>query len=189
MALNRNLREHAITITIALMPAFYLAINPSFGQNQAGDIDTWFYFGLAKSFWHQLGPDFNNDYYETRLPYIIPAAIIFSIPSERLASLILSYLIYCTCGFSFFYVLSRHVSKPTALLATLLLASDIFFMRTVGWQYVDSGVLAYGSLTFAALTAASATSHRYNFVCLSGFCYASMVITHLGSAPLGLAVV
>ena len=55
MALNRKLREHANTITIALMPALYLAINPSFGQNQAGDIDTWFYFGLAKSFWHQLG--------------------------------------------------------------------------------------------------------------------------------------
>ncbi len=189
MALNRIPREHASTITIALVPALYLAINPSFGQNQAGDIDTWFYFGLAKSFWHQWGPDFNNDYYETRLPYIIPAAIIFSVPSERIASLILSYLIYCTCAFSFLYVLSRHVSKPTALLATLLLASDIFFMRTVGWQYVDSGVLAYGSLTFAALTAASATSHRYIFVCLSGFCYASMVITHLGSAPLGLAVV
>ena len=186
--MKRILLENISGITIALIPLLYLAINRSFGQNQAGDIDTWFYFGVAKSFWYHLGHDFHNDYYETRLPYIIPAAIIFAIPSERLASLILSYLVYCTCAFSLFYVLCRHISKPTALLATMLLASDLFFMRTVGWQYVDGGVLAYGSLAFAALTAAVTSRHRYAFVALSGFFYTSMVIVHLGSAPLGLAL-
>ena len=69
----------------------------------------------------------------------------------------------------------------------MLLASDIFFMRTVGWQYVDGAVLAYGSLTFAALTAAATSRHKYAIVALSGFFYTSMVIVHLGSAPLGLA--
>lgn len=186
--LKRILLDHADTVVIALIPLLYLVINPSFGRNQPGDIDTWFYFGLAKQFWHQQGPDFYNDYYETRLPYIIPAAIIFTMPNDRIAALALSYLVYCACVFSLFYVLQRHVSKPTALLATVLMASDIFFMRTVGWQYVDSGVLAYGSLTFAALTAASSSRHRYAFVALSGFLYVSMVILHLGSAPLGLAL-
>ena len=181
--------EHISGITIALIPLIYLAINPSFGQNQAGDIDTWFYYGLAKSFWYHWGHDFHNDYYETRLPYIIPAAIIFSALSDRIASFILSYLVYCTCAFSLFYVLCRQVSKPTALLATMLLASDLFFMRTVGWQYIDGGVLAYGSLTFAALTAAAISRHRYAFVALSGFFFTSMLIVHLGSAPLGLAFV
>jgi hypothetical protein len=175
-------------VAIALIPLIYLAINPSLGQNQAGDIDTWFYFGLAKSFWHRLGHDFYNDYYETRLPYIIPAALIFAIPGERIASLILSYLVYCTCAFSLFYVLCKHISTPTALLATMLMASDFFFMRAVGWQYVDGGVLAYGSLTFAALTAAAASRHRYALTALSGFFYASMVIVHIGSAPLGIAL-
>ena len=178
--------EHVSGVTIALIPLIYLAINPSFGQNQAGDIDTWFYYGLAKSFWYHWGHDFRNDYYETRLPYIIPAAIIFAALSDRIASFILSYLVYGTCAFSLFYVLCRHVSKPTALLATMLLVSDLFFMRTVGWQYVDGGVLAYGSLTFAALTAAATSRHRYAFVALSGFLYTSMLIVHLGSAPLGL---
>jgi hypothetical protein len=42
-------------------------------------------------------------------------------------------------------------------------------------------------LTFAALTAAATSRHRYSFVALSGFLYSSMVIVHLGSAPLGLA--
>ena len=187
--MRRILREHASSITIAAIPLLYLAINPSFGQNQATDIDTWFYFGLAKSFWHHLGHDFHNDYYETRLPYIIPAALIFAIPNERIASLILSYLVYCTCAFSMFYVIGKHTSKTTALLATMLMASDFFFMRAVGWQYVDGGVLAYGSLTFAALTAAAASRHKYAFTALSGFFYASMVIVHIGSAPLGIALV
>ena len=187
--MRRILPEHISSIAIALIPLLYFAINPCFGQNQAGDIDTWFYFGLAKSFWHHLGHDFHNDYYETRLPYIIPAALIFAIPSERIASLIFSYLVYCTCAFSLFYVLCKHVAKPTALLATMLMASDFFFMRAVGWQYVDGGVLAYGSLTFAALTAAAASRHRYALTALSGFFYASMVIVHIGSAPLGIALI
>ena len=175
-------------IALALFPLLYVVINPSFGQNQGGDIDTWFYFGLAKYFWHQWGPDFHNDYYETRLPYIIPAAVVFAIPNDRIGYLISSYLIYCSCSFSLFYVLSRQVSKPTALLATIFMATDIFFMRTVGWQYVDGGVLAYGSLAFAALTAAATSRYKQAFVALSGFFYTSMLITHLGSAPLGLAL-
>lgn len=187
--MRRILLEHISSITIALIPLMYLAIDPSFGQNQAGDIDTWFYLGLAKSLWYHWGNDFHNDYYETRLPYIIPAAIIFAIPSIRIASLILSYLVYCTCAFSLFYVLCRHVSKPTALLATMLLASDVFFMRMAGWQYVDGGVLAYASLTFATLTAAVSSGHRYAFVALSGFFSTSMVIVHIGSAPLLLALI
>src|SRR5579863_7470666 len=178
----------AMIAILAIIPLLYIVINPSFGENQAADIDTWFYFGLAKSFWHQRGPDFVNDYYETRLPYIIPAAIIFAFPSDRIASLILSYLIYCCSSFSLFFVLSRQIAKPAALLATALMASDIFFMRAVGWQYVDGGLLAYGGLAFAALTAAATSRYRYAYVGLSGFFYASMVMLHLGSAPLGLAL-
>ena len=75
--MNRILLGRIDVIALAVVPLVYLVIDPSFGQNQIGDPDTWFYFGLAKSFWHQLGPDFPNDYYETRLPYIIPAAVIF----------------------------------------------------------------------------------------------------------------
>ena len=43
--------------------------------------------------------------------------------------------------------------------------------------------------TFAALTAAAASRHKYAFTALSGFFYASMVIVHIGSAPLGIALV
>lgn len=173
---------------IALIPLLYIVINPSFGQNLPGDIDTWFYFGLAKEFWHLNGPDFPLDYYETRLPYIIPAALAFSIPSDRLGSWILSYLVYCASALSLLYVLRSNVPRPAAFLATILMVSDIYLMRTMGWQYVDGGVLAYGSLTFAALTAAAMTRYRHGFAALSGFLFLSMLIVHLGSVPLALAV-
>jgi hypothetical protein len=188
---QRQLLARSDVLLIALIPLLYLAINRSFGLNRAGDIDTWVYYGLAKSFWHQYGPDFYNDYYETRLPYIIPAALVFAIPSDRAASLIFSYLQYCLCAFSFYYVLRHHVSKNAALLTTVVMGSDIFFMRTVGWQYVDGGVLVYFSLTLAAITAAaSATTilRQHALVAVSGFLVASMIIIHLGAAPLALAV-
>jgi hypothetical protein len=185
---NRILLGRIDVIALAVVPLVYLVIDPSFGQNQIGDPDTWFYFGLAKSFWHQLGPDFPNDYYETRLPYIIPAAVIFAVPYEKTAAFILSYLVYCCSAFSLFYVLRRHTSKPAALLATILMTNDVFFVRAIGWQYVDGGVLAYGSLSFAALTAAGTSRHKYGFVVLSGFLCASMLVVHLGSAPFVLAL-
>ena len=62
-------------------------------------------------------------------------------------------------------------------------------MRMVGWQYVDGGVLAYASLTFATLAAAVGSRHRYAFAALSGFFFTSMVIVHFGSAPLLLALI
>lgn len=181
------LDRHAV-ILIAFIPLLYLIANPSFGQNQAGDVDTWFYYGLAKSFWHPLGTDFSNNYYETRLPYIIPAAVIFSIQNDRVASLLFSYLVYCASAFPLFYVLRMRVSRPAALLAILLMTVDIFFMRAIGWQYVDNGVLAYSSLTLATLTKAPHARHHFLWVSLSGFFIASMLIIHLGSAPLALAL-
>lgn len=187
--LTRTLRGLAPIVIIATIPLLYLVADHSFGENQAGDIDIWVYYGLAKSFWYHLGHDFFNDYYETRLPYIIPAALLFGISNDRVASLLFSYLVYSATAFSLFYVLTRWRSKSAALLATIIMASDIYFMRTVGWQYVDNGVLAYGSLTFATLTAARNSPHRHLLVVLSGFLFTSMVIVHLGAAPLGLPLV
>lgn len=184
--MKRTLRQFAPVILIALIPCFYLIANPSFGENQAGDVDLWFYYGLAKSFWYHLGHDFYNDYYETRLAYIIPAALIFAIPNDRIASFVFSYLVYSVTAFSFFYVLSRWVSRTAALLATIIMASDIFFMRSVGWQYVDNGVLAYTGLTYAALTAGRDSPNRYAFVVLSGFFFTSILVVHLGAVPLVL---
>src|SRR5260370_20801347 len=123
MLVRRIVLEHISSITIALVPLLYLAINPSFGQNQAGDIDTWFYYGLAKTFWYPWGHDFHNDYYETRLPYIIPAAIIFAALSDRIASLTLSFLVYCTFAFSFFYFFSLPFSNLTPFLPYFLLST------------------------------------------------------------------
>ena len=73
------------------------------------------------------------------------------------------------------------------MLTTIMMASDTFFMRAVGWQYVDGGILAYFSLTMAAITAAATTQRTYAFIAVAGFLMTSMAIVHMGSAPLGLA--
>jgi hypothetical protein len=90
---------------------------------------------------------------------------------------------------SLFFVLRRNTSRYTALTATLLMASDIFFIRSVGWDYVDVGVLCYLSLTFLGLTIAAESSRPLFWVAMAGFCFTSAVFIHLGSVVTAVSVI
>ena len=172
---------------LALLPVAIWMADPSVVSNRQADIDTWFYFGhfLKLGQYVSVEANYANNYYQTRLPYIIPGYIIFHLFSLTWARLVFAYLIYATIIGSLFYTLRAHVAERAAILAATLLATDIFFVRTAGWNYVDNGVLAYQALAFAALTAAGNAEHRKaGLVAVAAFCSTSMVFVHIGSAIL-----
>lgn len=182
----------AILVFLLCVPALLFILFPAVLGNRLGDVDTWFYFGHFNNFSEYRNIDANiaRNYYQTRLPYTIPGFLVFSIFSDALAKFVFGYLVYVTIIFSVFYTLSAHLSRTASALAVVLLTSDIFFVRTFGWNYVDNGVLVYQALAFAALTAAAAhRNYRLWWVGLAAFCFTSMVFIHFGSAVLIFAFV
>ena len=93
-------------------------------------------------------------------------------------------LVYSAIILSFWYVIRSHTSRPIAFASASLLALDLYFLRSVGWQYVDNGVLAYQALTLAFITAAAKGNTPWRYYALAGFTAASMIFTHLGSGAL-----
>ena len=188
MSAAARVQGHLGVVVVALLPLAIFALRPDVLNNRVGDIDTWFYFGHFTSF-----PDYRsfdivfNNYYQTRLPYLIPGAAIFQLFTLSWAKLIFAYLFAAVAIGSLIFTLRTHLARPAALLTAVLMISDVFFVRTIGWNYVDNGIVAYYALTIATLTAAAQSpARRAAWVCVAAFCFTSMVFIHLGSAVLGL---
>ena len=168
---------------ICVLPLVILGINASFLANPPGDPDPWFYYGHFTSLGAYRHTDVSMiepyDYYQTRLPFILPGWIIFTIFSTLFARVVHYYLYYVVISCSLFYVLSRNTSRTAALLATVMMGTDIYFIKTTGWNYVDAGVLCYLSLTFAALTAAARDGDPKIWLAVAAFCFTCAIFTHL----------
>jgi hypothetical protein len=186
-SLRRHLWQNIGGIFIAVMPLVIFALRPEVLNNRIGDVDTWFYFGHFTSLgdYRSVNNIFFNNYYQTRLPYLIAGFGVFQIFSESWAKAIFAYLVSATSTAALIYVLRAHLSSRVALLVATLLLSDVFFVRSIGWNYVDNGIVAYYALSIAALTAAAkSSSWKRHWVALAAFLFSCAVFVHLGSAVL-----
>lgn len=181
--------ECLVFLLFALLPVIVLVANPDVYGNRIGDIDTWFYYGHFTSLgqYRHVDASIGNNYYQTRLPYLIPGYIIFSVFSEAWAKFILAYASYAATVASFYYLVVANFGRRQAVLVTALFATDVFFVRAYGWNYVDIGVIAYFTMGMAGLTwAARGETGRFGKLVLAGFAFACMLFIHLGSAILAV---
>ncbi len=88
----------------------------------------WFYLGHFQSLGEYRSTDdyLARNYYQTRLPYIIPGYLIFHLFPDALAKLVFAYLIFGTIVSALIFFLRTYVRIEAALLAALLLTCDIF---------------------------------------------------------------
>ncbi len=181
--------DRAILLFIILLPGLFWACFPIVLSNVPGDVDTWFYFGHFLNLGKYAGTpaDFGINYYQTRLPYTIPGYLIFQLFPLALAKVVFGAAIYGVTLWSFLYTLRHHIPRRAAYLAAGLMATDLFFLRTISWNYVDNGVLVYLALSFAALTAAcNQPSRRLIWVAAAAFCFSSVLSIHLGTGLLAV---
>ncbi len=168
------------------IPLLLLLVNPVWLSNKFDDADTWLYYGHFQQFYNPApaGSGVLIDYIRTRLPYILPGAVLYRVLADDVARVALMLLVYCGTVVPFWYVVRAHAGRQAAFATTGLLATDLFFIRTVGWQYVDGAVLAYQALTFAFINAAVGSAKPRRYFAAAGFTAASMVFTHLAAACL-----
>ncbi|HVZ70386.1 MAG TPA: hypothetical protein VG891_13060 [Rhizomicrobium sp.] len=180
-SLQKPMGERASLIFLAVLPVAVWFTNSNVLGNANGDVDTWFYFGHFMAIGkYDVSNIIGRDYYETRLPFILPGCLLFQLLPLTWAKMAFAYLIYATTLSSLFYTLRAYMPHRTAALVLMLLASDIFFVRAMGWNYVDAGVIVYQSLTLASLTAARSSSRRLLWVGIAAFFFTCSIFCHLG---------
>ena len=174
------------------IPVLAYLVDHDWLSDQIGAPDTWFYLGYFRHLGRfaeqgdRLQTEAHQLYYQTRFPYSVPGWLLYHVFADRVARALFAALVFCTAVGCGLYSFRRILGIEIASLAVGLMCCDIFFLRSVGWTYVDNGVLAYQSLALACLVRASAGSRRTTFVALAAFCFASSLLIHLGSAVLGL---
>lgn len=177
---------------LALLPLVIGAIDPIVLGNRLADVDTWFYFGhfLSLGQFAHVDAFYANNYYQTRLPYMVPGYVIFHIFPLALAKIAFALCMYATIAGGLLYTLKSQIGRRAAVLTVALMAADIYFVRTVGWNYVDNGVLAYQAAAFAALTAAgNKKRHEIFWIAVAAFFTTSMVFIHIGTAVIAPSTV
>lgn len=177
----------AYGLIIAALPFLLALANPIWLNNTPGDWDVWIYYGYFNHLYqfsdHYIWP--GNAYIGTRIPYILPGFLVHRLFGDDLYRYVLNIgIIYNAIVFSYYYVLRRFLSLDAAAAVTVLVATNFFLLRSIGWDYVDRAVTAYAALTFALLTLAGNTRRPWAALVGTGFTATSMIFVHVASVLL-----
>jgi hypothetical protein len=160
---------------LIVLPALLLAINRSWVFAQAGWLDPWIYSGYhmhLASLWREAP----NAYYGARLPWTAIGWIAYRIAGVEAYLYILAMLLFYTSVFSLFYTIrSLFKSSVGGFVAACLLATNPWFLWSIGWHYIDGPMNASILLSVAALTSAARGKRWRPASVLWGAAFASVV--------------
>lgn len=116
--------------------------------------DAWIYLGYFKAApeWIKAFPE---AYFGSRLSVILPGFLLHSLLPTLAAHLLLHLALAELALLSFYGVARELFGRPTALLATICLGCQPFFLFSVGENYVDGFGIAYFLAALLAATAAA----------------------------------
>ena len=122
--------------------AVWLAFGPIDIYSHIGSLDPWFYTGYFTNFSYLLLHR-GFTYYVSRLPWIIPGRIAFSVASPEFASWLLSAAMATGSGLCLYWVVRWYYGHAPAVLAALALITNGYFLGAVCWHYPDGAAIAY----------------------------------------------
>ncbi len=151
--------------------------------------DAYIYFG----YYYHLPSHllvFHDQYYSTRLPLILPGWIAHSLFPTLIANAFLRLLLFYTSIFGLHGILKRVYGPTTALLITLLIAGNPFFLEAMGNDYIDGFGITYTLAAMYCLHRASGSSQRRLWLMSAGGALSALIFTNLffGYFALGIVV-
>ena len=126
----------------------------AYSASSYGFIDPWVYFGYFLDLTQHLRA-FKGAYFTTRLSWILPGAAVYHIFPPLIAPYVLHLALFYAATVSLYLILKQTVSTRTAILGTLLMGCHAYFLRSMGWDYVDGAAITYMLTTLCALTYAA----------------------------------
>jgi hypothetical protein len=174
-------------LLLLALPVLWLCLNADWFFTPAGTTDPWLYHGYFRRLRFLLTELLPDTYYGSRLPWILPGRLLYRALPPLLAHAALHLGVYYTAVFAVYYVLRCAVGRRTALLTAAFLGSHFYFLKAVGWDYVDGAAIAYSAAAVALVTRAARSGRPGAWLVSAGAFFASAVVlypTLLLAAPL-----
>jgi hypothetical protein len=137
---------------LLLLPLAQLAIDPRWIFAEPGR-DQWIYYGYFR-FARIYLAEFADFYYSSRLSVILPGYLLRHLLPPVAANVVLHLLLFWLAAGCFYVAARAFAGRWAALLATLIVCSQPFFLLAIGWNYVDGFGIAYYLLALACLVLA-----------------------------------
>jgi hypothetical protein len=163
-------------LVLGALPLLLLALSNDWCFTPTGFVDPWVYFGYYQNLPRHL-TIFDGTYYGTRLTTLLPGYVAYRWLPPLLANYVLHVGLYYACVVSLYLILARTVSPRVGLLGAVCLGCQYFFLRAIGWDYIDGFGIAYFLLSVLALTTAAGNR----------FWKCSLVAAGVGSAAFVIA--
>jgi hypothetical protein len=145
-ALGHDAPRRSLVAAAALlvMPWLLLAINDSWAFLGAyAASDPYFYTGLFVHFPDHLR-EFEGTYYVTRLPHIFLGALVYAVFELPWSSYVLRVTYWYLAVFSLYGMLNRIVRSSTAAyVSCVVFGTSVYFLWSIGWDYVDGAALTF----------------------------------------------
>jgi hypothetical protein len=163
----------------------FLLFGPYTNFGGAGFLDPWFYTGYFTNFAYMMH-HYGQNYFVSRLPWIIPGLLAFRAAPPETASVLLNAAIVTVSLIALYWAVRWHYGRAPAVLACCALATNPYFISTVSWDYPDGPAIAYAfaGLAFAVRphgNPAWNTVRAAIFLTLSG-------LTNLAGAPMVVSI-
>ena len=165
-------------LLLLLLPLLLLLINQIWIFNLNGNLDPWFYFGYFIRLKQYLIA-FPDVYYGSRLSWILPGYLAYSLFSPLVASYVLHLSFYYLATLSLYFILKSSVGRRAAFLASASMGSYAFFLLAIGWDYVDGAGIAYFLITVLMLSWAARKESWAVWMVLAGVFFGALIYTNL----------
>lgn len=165
-------------VVLLAVPWLVLAMDSTWIYTPAGTIDPWVYNGFFRNLRQHLADYFPGTYYGSRLPWILPGFAAYSLFPDLTANFVLHLSCFYAALLSLYVTLKHTVGREAALFASLLFGSHSYFLRAIGWDYVDGAGITYYLVTCAALTKAATGRRHHVWLGLAGVAAGAMFYTY-----------
>ena len=176
-ALKRRIKANWEILLLLLLPVLLLLINQIWIFNPNGTIDPWLYFGYfirLKQYLIALP----EAYYGTRLSWILPGYLAYSLFSPLVANYILHLGFYYLATLSLYFILKPSVGRRAAFQTSASMGCYAFFLQAIGWDYVDGAGIAYFLMTILMLSWAARKECWTIWMVLSGVFFGALIYTN-----------
>src|SRR4029077_815156 len=107
-------------------------------------------------------------YFTTRLSWILPGAAAYHAFPPLVAPYVLHLSLFYAATVSLYLILKHTVSTRAAVVGTLLMGCHAYFLRSMGWDYVDGAGITYMLVTLCALTYTAKSLHPRSWLLAVG---------------------